>query len=120
MNPTLALSEPTTVEILSGASLSAAVNLGGRIPAGVYMPATWTAAGLTFEVSPDGSTYYPLEDIDGNEYTATVVASVYVAFDTTKFFGARYMKVRSGTSAAAVNQGADRTLTLALTRPITR
>ena len=118
VSPVNALTYPEEVVILSGQSLSAALNLQGHIFTGVYMPAAWTAASLTFQGSFDGDTYFNVF-FDGSEISTAVAASGYYGLDPVKFFGLKYLKVRSGTSGTPVNQGADRTLTLALGRPST-
>ena len=115
-NPVTRLSEAEAVTIASGQSITPAINLGGRIPVGVFMSAGWTAAGMTFQGSPDGSTYYDIHDANG-EINMTVSAGIYVAFDPTKLFGVNFLKVRSGTSGVPVNQGAERILTLMLGKP---
>lgn len=100
--------------ILSGASLSAAIDLAEQRLHRIAMPAAWTAAGLTFQVSADGVTFNDLYN-EAGEYALTssvVGASRSIVVDQAIFYGIRYLKVRSGTGAAAVNQGADRTLTL--------
>lgn len=104
--------EYETATIANGGSLSAAVNLQGRVLCGVIMPSAWTAAGLSFQASHDGSTYVEVMDFDGVALATVVTASVYVPLDAANFAGANYVKVRSGTSGAAVNQGAERAITL--------
>jgi hypothetical protein len=116
VNPVNRLTEPEVCTITSGQSLSAAVNLGGRILCGIYMPASWTAAGLTFQGSPDGTTYYNVQS-DTAEITVTAAASVFLGLDPVRFFGINFLKVRSGTGGTPVNQGADRALTLMLGKP---
>jgi hypothetical protein len=74
------------------------------------MPAAWTAADITFQASFDNSTYYNVHDESGNEYTLTVAVDRYVTLDPVDLAGASYIKVRSGTAAAATNQGAARTI----------
>lgn len=107
-----------SVSIANGASLSDAGNLGPFRLVGIVMPATWTAANLTFQVSDDaGTTYNNLYDDLGTEVTVTAAASRYIALDPAVFAGINYLKVRSGTSGSAVNQGGDRTITL-VTRPV--
>lgn len=106
-----------TVTIANGASLSgAAVFVNGVTSlVGIVIPAAWTAAALTFQASADGTTYGDLYNTAGTEVTipsSAVAASRYIALDPSDFAGIAYLKVRSGTSAAAVNQTADRTLTL--------
>jgi hypothetical protein len=110
VNPVKALSGPIDFVVASGESLSDGTHLGGTIPVAIVMPAAWTAASITFQASVDGATFYDVYDTDGTEYTATVGASQYVALNPEKFFGAIYLKVRSGTTSAAVNQGAERTI----------
>jgi hypothetical protein len=111
LSPVQKLCESESAVILSGASLSGAIQLIGRIPAGLYMPATWTAAVVTFSVSLDGVTYYKANNSSG-EVSRTVVASDYMALDPADFYGINFIKIRSGTAASAVAQGADRTLIL--------
>lgn len=100
-----------TVTIASGASLSGALNIASRNFFGIIMPSSWTSASLTFQGSFDGTTYYNLYDEGGNEVTFTVAASRYVIISTpAKFLGLKKLKIRSGTSGSAVNQGGDRTI----------
>jgi phosphoglycerol transferase MdoB-like AlkP superfamily enzyme len=101
-----------TATILSGASLSAAVFLGSGALARIDMPAAWTAATLTFQLSPDGVTYRNLYDASGVEYEVQASAAYSIAMPVADFQGAQYLKVRSGTAGVPVNQGADRLLTL--------
>lgn len=100
-----------TVTIANGASLSGALNIASRNFFGIIMPSSWTSASLTFQGSFDGTTYYNLYDEGGNEVTFTVAASRYVIISTpAKFLGLKKLKIRSGTSGSAVNQGGDRTI----------
>lgn len=104
------------VTVSSGGSLSAAVNLGGRAPVAVLMSAGWDSASLTFQASMDGTTYGDVwaPDVSGTqaEVAHAVAAGRFVALDANAFAGARFLKLRSGTSGSAVNQTADRVLTL--------
>lgn len=101
-----------TVTIANGASLSGILELGGGILTGMILPAAWTAAGITFQGSVDGTNFYNLYDEFGAEITLTVDASRYIRLNPTDNYSIPYMKLRSGTSGSAVNQGADRILTL--------
>jgi hypothetical protein len=102
-----------TVTILSGASLSDIIAAGARVPIGIVMPAAWTAAALTFQVSADGgTTWNNLYDSDGTEVTVIAAAAHYIALDANTFVGINHLKVRSGTSGSPVTQGADRALIL--------
>jgi len=102
--------------IANAASLSGAVFLGSGTLIRIQMPTGWTAASLTFQVSEDGVTYQNHYDDAGNEVTLTVAASRSVQVTPDSLQGALYLKVRSGTSGSAVNQGAERVLTLVATK----
>ena len=110
--------ETISVTIANGTSLSAAVNLGSGRLRGLALPAAWTAAALSFQVSLEGPTFVELTDPRpaGVAYaTATgmaAAASQYLAIDPVLFEGAAVIKIRSGVSGTPVNQGADRILTL--------
>lgn len=102
--------------IANGESLSAAVDLGGWRVAGIVMPASWTAANLTLQTSPDGETYNNRYDRSGTEYTITAAASRSIQIPLDDLLSVRFIKVRSGTSGSPVNQGAERSITLVLVR----
>ena len=113
---------PQTAVIASGASLTGSIDLdaGRRTLIGIQMPAAWTTASLTFVVSHDNTTFVPLY-WDGAEYTILAAggaaASLGVSLEPSAFAGWPFVKVRSGTSGTAVNQGAARTLVV-LTRAV--
>ena len=100
--------------IANNASLSGAVNTDGRTIVAIQMPADWTAASMTFQASADGATYWNVYDSAGTELSFTVAEDRHITVDWTKFLGALYVKVRSGTSGAAVNQGGERVVGLVL------
>lgn len=105
----------TTATILSGASLSSAIDLSAGRLSRIAIPASWTTANLTFQTSADNSTFNDLYDSYGTEYTVTVGgASRAIVIPLADFIGVRYLKIRSGTTGTPVNQGADRILTLVL------
>lgn len=102
-----------SVTIANGASLSSAIDLQDYIPVRIDLPAAWTAANLTIQVSNDNSTYVNLYK-SGVEYQISGVSTsrgMAIPLQDGVHMG-RYIKVRSGTSGTAVNQGADRTLTI--------
>lgn len=103
-----------TVNIANGASLSAAVDTGTARLACISLPAAWTAADLTLQCSTDGVTFRDVYDKDGAEYTIKAAASRAVLVPLADTLGMRYIKIRSGTAAAAVNQAASRDLTITL------
>lgn len=104
-----------TATIANGESLSAAFFVGEKVLCGVQMPAAWTAADLTFQVSDDlGATWVDLHDDQGNEVTITgPAAGERRSLDPPTFATAMLFKVRSGASAAPVNQAAARSIVFA-------
>lgn len=94
--------------------LSTAVNIGELKPLAIIMPAAWTAAAITMQSSMDGVTYHDVY-IKGTEYSLTVGVDRHVLLDPGELEGVGpYIKLRSGTAAAAVEQttGDDRVLTI--------
>ena len=87
------------------------IDLGGATMSALAIPATWTAASLTFLASPDrGTTFFDVYGSTGDEITYTVAASRVVTFDPAFWLGIRHLRVRSGTTATPVPQAAERTL----------
>ena len=98
---------------------------GGHVSNAVYiglssqlvaidMPATqWDAANLTFLGSSDGVAFQDLYDALGNEITAVAVVAHSIAVDSLKI-KALWLKVRSGTGGAPVDQSHAPTLTLTI------
>lgn len=103
----------TGATISNGTALSTAIDLDITRPFAFVLPAAWTAANLTFQVSLDGTTWCNLFDDAGTEVTVVALVSQYVVIaNPAKWLGVRFLKIRSGTSGAAVNQGADRIVTV--------
>lgn len=100
------------ITIANGASLSTALDLGEGRVAFLVMPAAWTAADISFQVSADGAAFVDLFKPDGTEYTLTVAASRAILLPLADFLGIRHIKIRSGKTGAAVNQAADRAMKL--------
>lgn len=97
-----------TALIAAGASLSSPVSDSEKVLAAIIIPAAWTAAVVSFQVSPDdGATWYPLQDDGANVITvAGAAASLYLAVDPSQFAGITHLKVQSGTPTTPVNQAA--------------
>lgn len=106
-----------TATIANGASLSDAVQVDGSTVVGIVMPAAWTTANLTMQASADDSTYNNVYDELGTEKTIVATAARYIALNPADFLGSNSIKVRSGTSASAVAQGAERLVTVILYNP---
>ena len=103
-----------TATIALGASLSDAVELNGADIIRISMPAAWTAADLTFQVSDDGGTTFRNLWMEwGFELWAIAAASLSI--ETSVFLRLEridQIKIRSGTSGAPVNQIAERLILL--------
>ena len=112
--------EPNTAlvaTIANAASLSGTVQVPpGMSLKAILMPAAWTAAALTFQVSYDNVNFFNMfnETAEYSVASAAASASQAVMLDQTKWDSVRFLKVRSGTAAAPVAQGAQRLLTLVL------
>lgn len=107
---------PILATITSGTALSAGIPLGDGVLTGIAMPAGWDAAVMTFQVSADGgATYVEMQGVSA-VVSYTVAASQYIAIDPALWRGINMIKARSGTSGSAVNQSADRVLTLVTRR----
>jgi len=112
-----------TATIASGESLSTEINLGEDYQVGIYqvlgvqMPAAWTTAAISFSVSADGETFSPLY-WNGNLYeiasNAGSAAGKAVSLEPSAFAGWPYVKILSGKHGSAVNQGAERTISIML------
>lgn len=117
---TVAARATQSATIANGASVSAAIDLLSTALLDILMPAAWTAAALTVEASADNSTWYSLVyDENGpqiNSWPSPVAGAAYTVA-ALGMLGFRYIRLRSGTGAVPVNQGADRVFTL-ITRPL--
>lgn len=113
VSPVRPVAEAEEVTIANGTSTTSDINLRGRVLTGIQMPSAWTAATITFQGSTDGVTFSDLHNSAG-EISLPGTAGVYMAAAHTDLLGINFLRIRSGTSASSVNQGAERTLTLAL------
>jgi hypothetical protein len=96
--------QSTTVTVANGASLSGAASLKELKVLAFVTDAAWDTNAVTFQGSFDGTNFFNLWN-DSAEYSiAAVPASTLVAINPVNFMGLHSVKVRSGTSAAAVNQ----------------
>lgn len=104
-----------TATIANGASLSDAVALGGNVIVGIAMPASWTAAVLTFQGSLDGTNFFDLyteQDTTRAEKKLQASASDLILIAPSSFAGLQAIKIRSGTTGAAVAQDGARALSV--------
>lgn len=102
--------------IANGASLSNAIDCGNARAALLIMPAGWTAAGLTSEVSYDGAEFAQMYDIYGSPYPIQAGASRVIQLPLADWLGIRHFKLRSVTAGTAtpVAQGAERAIIVVL------
>lgn len=106
------------VTIANVASLSGAADLGGTVLVAYEVPASWTAAVITFQTSDDNSNFYNVYKSDGTEYSHTVDSSRRVMVSPAEAASlGRFIKFRSGTSGSPVNQSGAKVITL-ITRPV--
>lgn len=98
--------------ILNGASLSQVLDFGSMRIGAILFPAAWTAASLTLRAGYDGVNVSDLLDASGTEYTITVTAGKLQLVTFADLLSFSTLQLRSGTSAAAVNQAADRAFSL--------
>lgn len=111
-----ALTSALTLDTISGVTETfnaMSQKLGMRL-GGIIMPSAWTAANLTFQVSADGISFHDLRDKYDAEVMVSVSANNGYVLDLADWLTLPYLKIRSGTAAAPVNQAATRTLTLLL------
>lgn len=105
-----------TATILNGTALSQPISLADHLLCGIIIPAAWTAANLTLQASDaiDG-TFGDVYDSGGTEKSITVgAAGRTILLNPSDFAGFAFVRFRSGTAAAPVNQGAARDLKLVL------
>jgi hypothetical protein len=113
-----------TATIPAGSTISAPIDCTGsnRIVR-LIMPSAWTAAPLTFCVSPDNTTYHDLYGTAADHYTTyevtvpVVTANSAVTFPIDTGADVSWFKVRSGNHAVPVNQAADRVFQVVLEMP---
>ena|SRR2546425_4432027 len=102
-----------TCTIANAASLSDAQFVGPSSLLGIALP-VFTSAALTFQGSHDGVTFFDLYDAAGLE--VSIPASVGSRFHLAPpaCAAVSWIKVRSGTSATPVAQGAQRLVNLVI------
>ena len=115
-----AVSSGASSTISSGGSVTPTIALGNNSLVGIIMPVAWTAAALSIEVSMDGtnwvSTLYDSYSAQTGYYSTPVAGAAYAA-DILSIIGFKYIRLRSGTAAAPVNQAANRVFSI-ITKPL--
>jgi len=116
-----AAQQTITAVIPSGTATSTAIDmtdpsLYGYTPAVVVLPAAWTTAVLSIEVSFDGTTWSDLHQWTAGAYTtnAALVAGDATSMINLPLKGVPYWRIVSGSHTVPVNQAATRTLQILL------
>ena len=110
----------TALTIANAASVSDVLDLDRTALLGFIAPAAWTAAALNIEVSTDNSTWASAVLGSSNAAVGSwsaVVASNAYSVDMVALLPFRYVRLRSGTFAVPVAQGAARVFNV-VTRPL--
>lgn len=113
VSPAAQTTVSSTLTIAAGTSISDGVNLTGRSLIRLTIGAAWTAADLTVQTSRDGVAWYDLYDEYGTPYTIKAAADRAVFINPGPLLAVNYIRLRSGTPAAPVNQASAATITLA-------
>jgi hypothetical protein len=102
--------------IAAGESLSEAVDCSAGLPVRITMPAEWTAAGLSFQISSDGNFYNDCFDATGHEMVLVVLPGTAVPIPEQWGRMMGWLKFRSGGRDNPVAQEAQRDFSIALTK----
>lgn len=104
------------VTIANGQSLSGASDsLSGTDVVALITDSAFDTNTMTFQASINGTDFFDVMDVDsGSEYAISgVAASKWIPVKPMNFYGALYIKVRSGTSSTPATQSGATTITLA-------
>lgn len=90
-----------------GGTTSAAVKMDENVITGFFFDASWSTGDVTFSVSPDNVTFYPVFDSDGNAVQLTSCeASTYVAINPGEMaWAGMYLKLVSSVAQTATAIG---------------
>ncbi|MBR0741163.1 hypothetical protein JQ581_29950 [Bradyrhizobium liaoningense] len=100
--------------IAAGESLSDALDCTGSDIVRLTMPADWTDAALTFQISTDGLFYNNLFNHHGEEVSLPVIPGVAIVVPVDFLRAAAFIKFRSGTHQAPKPQLAQREFAVAV------
>lgn len=90
------------VTIANAQSLSSMITLKGLSLVGILLPAAFTGTALTFEMSVDGTNFFPVSSgTDGDPLSYTVAQGSYAAINPQDFAGINFLKIQSGSTEAA-------------------
>jgi hypothetical protein len=100
--------------IAAGESLSDGIDCRAGPLIRITMPAAWTGAKLSFQVSSDGSFYNDVVDPKGNEYIIRCVPGTAVRVPSEWNPMIQFLKVRSGSRQRPVVQEMQRHFAVAI------
>ena len=104
------------VTIPAGGQYSFSANLKGPLYVeAIEMPDAWTAANLTAQKEGADGAWHNVHDTDGEYVINGVVAGAFIHL-LDDLLGHGYIRLRSGTAAAPVNQVADHEIILHVRR----
>lgn len=113
MSSNIASPAVATFTIASAASLSDALHIGIMEPVAIALP-TIDSAKITFQGSVDGTTFYDVHDSTNSEVEEPATTGDLYLDLPDALRGVNYLKIRTGTSAVAVAQSAERTIPVVL------
>lgn len=107
--------------IAEGESVTGTIDLSYTALTGFVLPAEWTAAGVSVEVSVDGTNWATggIQDFAGNTIGiwSSGVANGAYAIDLASMVCWNYCRIRSGTYGTPIAQAAARVISV-VTRPL--
>jgi hypothetical protein len=93
--------------ILAGETLSDAADCSAGDPIYLGMPAKWTPAPISFQISNDGTKFHDLLDADGNEVLKNFAPSGGMPFESAYAKHIVAVKIRSGSKNHPIPQAVD-------------
>jgi len=105
--------------IAAGEALSGGVDCTAGAIVRLTMPAGWSPANISFQISTDGNGYNDLVDFDGREIIMPVVpgTAVVVGALSEALRAVAFLKIRSGSRTRPVIQDAQRDFAVAIEVP---
>ena len=93
------LSNPETATVATGQTATDRINMAGRHPVGIYIPAGAEGASVTFQVAQDiGGALFALHDDAGAAYSVAIAAGQYRQINPRLFRGARELVMTVNTA----------------------
>ena len=84
----------TQVSVVANATTSSVLQCGGAAPTGIFLPSTFVACNITFNVckTPSG-TFVPVTNFDGSAFTTAGSASVFIPLLPAMFNSVLYIQL---------------------------